>query len=49
MPEDQTVYLFQPAGYVAEGKKYFVWKLGKALYGPKQSGHPLVSETQRHT
>src|ERR1700728_5168843 len=39
MPEDQTVYLSQPPGYVAEGKEDFVWKLGKALYGLKQSGH----------
>ena len=39
MPEDQTVYLSQPPGYIAEGKEDFVWKLGKALYGLKQSGH----------
>jgi hypothetical protein len=39
MPEDQTVYLSQPPGYVAKGKEDFVWKLGKALYGLKQSGH----------
>jgi len=39
MPEDQTVYLSQPPGYVAEGKEDFVWKLSKALYGLKQSGH----------
>ena len=36
---DQTVYLSQPPGYVAESKEDFVWKLGKALYGLKQSGH----------
>ena len=39
MLEDQTVYLSQPPGYIAEGKEDFVWKLGKALYGLKQSGH----------
>jgi hypothetical protein len=39
IPEDQTVYLSQPPGYIAEGKEDFVWKLGKALYGLKQSGH----------
>jgi hypothetical protein len=39
MPEDQTVYLSQPPGYVAEGKEDFVWKLGTALYSLKQSGH----------
>src|ERR1700691_1943113 len=39
MPEDQTVYLSQPPGYVAEGKEDFVQKLGKTLYGLKQSGH----------
>ena len=39
MLEDQTVYLSQPPGYVAESKEDFVWKLGKALYGLKQSGH----------
>jgi len=39
MPEDQTVYLSQPPGYIAEGKEDFVWKLSKALYGLKQSGH----------
>ena len=39
MPEDQTIYLFQPPGYVADGKEDFVWKLGKVLYGLKQSGH----------
>ena len=39
MPEDQTVYLSQPPGYVAKGKEDFVWKLGKALYSLKQSGH----------
>ena len=39
MPEDQTVYLFQSPGYVVESKEDFVWKLGKALHGLKQSGH----------
>src|SRR6202521_650990 len=39
IPEDQTVYLSQPPGYIAEGKEDFVVKLGKALYGLKQSGH----------
>lgn len=39
MPQDQTVYLSQPPGYIVEGKEDFVWKLGKALYGLKQSGH----------
>ena len=39
LPEDQTVYLSQLPGYVAEVKEDFVWKLGKVLYGLKQSGH----------
>ena len=39
MSEDQTVYLHQLPGYVAEEKGNFVWKLNKALYGLKQSGH----------
>jgi Reverse transcriptase (RNA-dependent DNA polymerase) len=39
MPEDQTAYLSQPPGYVANRKEDFVWKLGKVLYGLKQSGH----------
>ena len=39
IPEDQTVYLSQPPGYVAEGKEDFVRKLSKALYSLKQSGH----------
>lgn len=38
MPEDQHIYLRQPAGYVAEGKEDLVWLLLKALYGLKQSG-----------
>ena len=38
MPEDQPVYVRQPAGYVAKGKEHMVWRLRKALYGLKQSG-----------
>jgi len=39
---DQTVYLSQPPGYIAEGKEDFVWKLGK---GSMASSNLVTSGT----
>jgi hypothetical protein len=32
----EELYMRQPPGYVDKGHHNYVWKLDKALYGPKQ-------------
>ena len=36
---DETIYMRQPPGFQAPGRKDWVWKLHKAIYGLKQAGH----------
>lgn len=33
---DETIYMYQPEGFVVEGKEYHVCKLKKSFYGLKQ-------------
>jgi hypothetical protein len=38
LPEDETQYMYQPAGFEEPGKEDWVWKLCRSLYGMKQAG-----------
>ena len=45
----EEVYMEQPEGYVAPGKKDWVWRMKKGLYGSVQAGRTWNEELSAHT